>query len=187
VADRDDALDQRVSIALAEFNALRAEIVSHSSAEYAAVGVGLTALAVIVGFVVKEGGDERLLLAIPPLALFINLVQAASNFRNARIATYIQRDLWPYLQGLVGQPTPPSWELWAAKRRRSVARMLVALTVDAAGILLFSIASAIAVVQARHLDTGLGDLGWVCCGLSIALPACLAVISTYSKQPRGGT
>jgi hypothetical protein len=34
----------------------------------AVVGVGLTGLGVIVGFVVKDQGDRRLLLAVPPLA-----------------------------------------------------------------------------------------------------------------------
>ena len=60
--------EKRVDVALAEFNALRAEIVASANAGNALIGVGLTALAVIVGFVVKDEGDERLLLAVPPLA-----------------------------------------------------------------------------------------------------------------------
>jgi hypothetical protein len=53
-------------VAIAEYNALRAEIVSYITAQAALVGLALTAVGVIVGFAVKEGADERILLAIPP-------------------------------------------------------------------------------------------------------------------------
>jgi hypothetical protein len=59
--------DRAVDVGLAEFETLRAEIVNHLSAQAAVVGLGLTGLGVIIGFSVKEGGSERLLLAIPPL------------------------------------------------------------------------------------------------------------------------
>lgn len=73
--------DRVVDVALAEFNALRAEIVGHTTAQYAFVGVALTALGVILGLVIREGGDGRLPLAVPPLTALVSLLHAAISYR----------------------------------------------------------------------------------------------------------
>jgi hypothetical protein len=165
--------DKRAEVALAEFNALRAEILSEASAGAATVGVGLTALAVIVGFVVKDGGDERLLLTIPVLALVVNLLQAAVHHRIIRIGTYIEVDLWPYLQKFGPDDRPPSWEESEARSGSGVIRKAMDLLSDVPAIALFSAAGVAAVIHAGHLDHTFQTVGWVCAGLSIVLPACL--------------
>lgn len=64
------ALDPKraIDVAVAEFNALRAEIVARMTKQAALLGVSLTALGVIAGLAYQDAGDERLLLGIPPLA-----------------------------------------------------------------------------------------------------------------------
>ena len=108
-ADREKAVD----VAIAEFGALRAEIVSHVTAQAALVGLALTAAGVIVGFTVKEGADQRLLLAIPPLTLLVVLLHTAETFRAALIGRYIAVELWGDLEGRVGKLS--SWEAKVAQ------------------------------------------------------------------------
>jgi hypothetical protein len=57
------------------------------------VGVGLTALGVIIGFVVKDHSDKGLLLAIPPLAFGVNVIWAVENRQIGWLGGYIRR-LW---------------------------------------------------------------------------------------------
>jgi hypothetical protein len=67
-----DPSDRRaLDVAIAEFNALRSEILSTATAQAALVGIGITALGIIVGFVVQKGGDRRLLLAVPAVAAVV--------------------------------------------------------------------------------------------------------------------
>jgi hypothetical protein len=97
-----------VDVMVAEFNALRAEIVARTNSQAALVGVGLTALGVIVGFVVKDKANERLLLALPPLAALVNLLWSIENRRVTLIGAYIREALWPRLQRYTG--IDASWE-----------------------------------------------------------------------------
>jgi hypothetical protein len=175
------APEKRVDVALAEFNALRAEILSYTTAQAALIGVGLTALAVIVGFVVKEGGDDRLLLAIPPLALVINLLQAANTYRMATIGRYIQESLWPYLQREVGDEDLPSWEAEVAGRVRKWWMSLVGLVVNAPATLLFFAASVGALVEQGHVDHDLRDVGWVCAVMSLVAPILIAGLMALAR------
>ncbi len=72
--------DKAIDVALAEFQALRNEIISHITTQAAVVGLGLTALGVIFGVVVNNG-EERLLLAVPPIALLVVMLHMAETFR----------------------------------------------------------------------------------------------------------
>jgi hypothetical protein len=67
-------------VALNEFTALRAEIVSRRSTQSAIVGVGLTSIGVVFGVVFKDGGDRSLLLVIPPLALIAGLLHLSETY-----------------------------------------------------------------------------------------------------------
>ena len=179
--------EKRVDVALAEFNALRSELLSYSTAQSALVGVGLTTLAVIVGFVVKEDGDPRLLLAIPPLATVINLLQAANTYRMGTIGKYIQVDLWPYLQRTVkDEQHLPNWEKDVAKRMSTLKTGLPALLVNSTPIILFTAASAVALTEAGHLNHGLRDLGWVLAAGSVLVPLLLAVVPALLRKPPKG-
>ncbi|MCA1671370.1 MAG: hypothetical protein LC799_03930 [Actinobacteria bacterium] len=105
-----------VDVALAEFNALRTEIVSRITTQMTTTSLGLAALGVVVGFVVQGNSNRTLLLAVPLLTLVVNLVSTAHGYYISVIGNYIREKLWPYLQGQVGML--PSWEVEVAARSR---------------------------------------------------------------------
>ncbi len=152
--------DRAVDVAIAEFNALRAEIVSHVTAQAALVGLAITAAGVIVGFTVKEGADQRLLLAIPPLTLLVVLLHTAETFRAALIGRYIAVELWEDLEGRVGKLS--SWEAKVAERREKPLLKLLPeiFLLDFPAMSLFILASGYALVQ---VGSG-GALWWIDCG-----------------------
>lgn len=147
-------------MAIAEFNALRAEIVSHVTAQAALIGLALTAAGVIVGFTVKEGADQRLLLAIPPLTLLVVLLHTAETFRASLIGQYIATELWEELEGQVGRLH--SWEARVAARRDQPLHLMLPeiFLLDFPAMSILILAGAYALVQ-----VGPGDaLWWVDCG-----------------------
>ncbi len=163
-----------MDIALAEFNGLRAEIVSRATAQSATLGLGLTAIGLVFGFAVKNraGGDE--LLAVPPLALFLNLIYSAETFRIISIGEYIRTELWPYLERQAGQL--PSWEQRVAAIRRRKSTVAMALLLDAPAFAIFVGSSVVALVAA-HGDTK-QDLWILDAGLTIlaaVLPAAIGL------------
>jgi hypothetical protein len=131
--------DPAVSVALAEFNALRAEILGHISAGTTVVGLGVTALGIIVGLVAKEGADRRLLLVIPPLSLFVILLLTAENYRTTMLGNYIRDELWPFLEERVG--ALPSWEAKVSDYRGSRNFFAKLVVIDPTAITLFLLAS----------------------------------------------
>jgi hypothetical protein len=166
--------ERGVDVALAEFNALRAEIVSNITAQAALVGLGLTALGVIAGFVAKEGGDERLLLGIPPLAMLVALLHAAWSYRSASIGNYIANTLWPYLETQVGEL--PSWERKARERQLTLPRAIVkGVFIDVPAMALFIAASFFALARLDDHDY----LWWLDCLMTliaIVVPISIALL-----------
>ena len=53
---------------------------------------------------------------------------------------------------------------------------------DTPAVLLFSAAGFIAAYESAHLDHTFGILGWVSAGLSLALPALMAIVSTRTRR-----
>jgi len=100
-----------LTVALAEFSALREEMVSARTAQGAVLGAGLTVVAVVLTVTfnnLDRSGQSRLLAAIPPLSLLITVLNLSQAVRVHRIGAYIRTKLWPYLQGRTGYPH--SWE-----------------------------------------------------------------------------
>jgi hypothetical protein len=180
---RRQETDRSVDVALAEFNTLRAEIVSHLNAQAAVVGLGLTALGVIVGFTVKDGGSERLLLAIPPLTLLVVLLHIAGSWRMALIGNYIWTELWPYLAKRVGDKSLPSWEGKVARRQQPLKAILIAVIIDFPAGAIFICASIGALLSiGDHEIFWLG--GWLAVGFAIAVPAIVGLL--VRKKSRDG-
>lgn len=151
--------DRAVDVALAEFNALRAEIVSRFTAQAALVGLGLTTLGVIIGFTVEKNADKDLLLAVPPLTLLVVLLHTAETYRSTQIGTYIGEELWPYLKGQVGELR--SWEARVAKRRRGLGVVPEIFFINSPAMIIFILAGIYALIE---VEPG-GWLWWVDCGV----------------------
>lgn len=180
---RQRSADRSVDVALAEFNTLRAEIVSHLNAQAAVVGLGLTALGVIVGFTVKDGGSERLLLAIPPLTLLVVLLYTAGSWRMALIGNYIWTELWPYLTKRVGDESLPSWEGKVAKRQQPLKAIPIAVIIDFPAGAIFIGAGIVALLSIGDREIlWLG--GWLAVGFAIAVPVVVGLL--VRKKSRDG-
>jgi hypothetical protein len=162
-----DQPDQGVEVALAEFNALRAEMLGHMTAQAALIGMGLTALGFVFGFAIKDGGDRKLLLVVPLLAAFVSLLQAGRYYQITVIATYIRERLWPYLQRRVGEELP-SWEMHIAMHRSDRRNFMLSHLIDTPAIALFVAASVFALfLVPDDTDPMLRGAGWALTLLSV--------------------
>lgn len=169
--------EKAIDVAIAEFNALRTEIVSYISTQAALVGLALTAGGLIVGFTVKEHVDQRLLLAIPLLTLLVVSLHTAASFRSALIGRYIDNVLWANLKKHVGEI--PSWEAEVAKRRqRTIWKMLPEIFfLDFPAMTIFIVGSFYSMVR-----VGPGEfLWWVDC---VALALAIVVPAAFSLRIR---
>lgn len=128
--------DPGLKAAFAEFDALRQEIVGIRTAQGAIVGLGLTAVGLLLTFGLTEDGDSRLLLAVPPLALIISVLHLAEHWRLHRIGDYIRLKLWPYIAAVTGYPH--SWEDEHSRWVTGFPSIAAALLFDGAPPLLFA-------------------------------------------------
>lgn len=172
-----------LDVELAEFNALRAESVAQQTAQATLVGVGLTALGVVFGFAVKEGGDTRLLLAVPPLAAIISLIHASVTFRIIRIGDYIRDELWPAMQGQVGPI--PSWQAYLVARRQGRNTIVQGLLNDGPGMALLAAASVAAVAAVDNVAFLLRLGGVLCTAVTFIAPFLPRRVSQFAIAQKG--
>lgn len=157
-----------LDVELAEFNALRAESVAQQTAQAALVGVGLTALGVVFGLAIKQGGDSHVLLAVPPLAAIISLIHASVTFRIIRIGDYIRDELWPAIQSQVG--SIPSWQAYLVARRQGRNTIVQGLLNDGPGMVLMAVASVVAVAAVDNVALLLRLGGVLCTAVTFIAP-----------------
>ncbi|MFD2793463.1 hypothetical protein ACFS27_07860 [Promicromonospora vindobonensis] len=104
----EDASRAALDVTLAEFNALRAEIVARVSGQTASIGIGVTALGAFFSF-----GDAAATTFIPVAAMCMSLLSVANWYWILFLGMYIRRDVWPRLQVLGEQTDSPGWERFA--------------------------------------------------------------------------
>lgn len=116
----EDAPDREV--ALAEFNALRAEIISRITTQAALMTLVVTAIGLVAGFVIKAGdgkgpGDVRLLLILPFLVAGAGIYSSNQDHGIRLAGAYIRDVLWPAMAPPQGSFL--SWERVMSDFRRS--------------------------------------------------------------------
>jgi hypothetical protein len=131
---RAEPSDKSLTVALAEFNALRALIASRFQIQSAALFGALTAIGVIAGLAIKNSADHELVLLIPLLSSGASVLYTEQSRRIGITGAYIRLCLWPYLAA--GDENLPSWEKWWLDHGG-----LMATVGDAPGALLFLAAS----------------------------------------------
>jgi hypothetical protein len=109
-----DAARRRVDVAIAEFTALRAEMLDRRGSQKNLAGLALAAFAALFTFSLGRDGDERVLLLVPPLGLVLCILHLTESFHIYRLNQYIRRKLWPELQQETGYPI--SWQSGFPKR-----------------------------------------------------------------------
>ena len=173
-----DSTDRSViDIALAEFNALRAEIITHQNIQAALIGVGLTAIGVLIGVALKDGGSgsSELLLAVPPISVAIVLLRTAYNIHVVALGNYIGSELLPFLKGRVCVDALPSWENRASGHRNAASTLFLAVFVYGAGTGMFCAGSVVSMLLVTTSNTALIVMGWACTVATAAVPAILFI------------
>lgn len=173
--------ESAVEIALAEFNALRTEIISHITAQTTVIGLGITALGIIVGFVAKEGADDHLLLVVPPLSMFVILLHTAEHYRMRMLGDYIRTRLWPFLEERAGPI--PSWEGRVARYRSSQGAFAKAIAFDSPAIILFLAASVAALGWVWDYEDNFWRAGWLMTVIALVTPVAVALRSDSGIRP----
>lgn len=98
----------KLTAAMAEFEALRAEILSIRQVKRNILSVALAAYAAIFSFALGKGGDPSLLLVVPPLGLVLCWFELSETIQIDRIAEYIRDQVWPEIGELTDYRH--SWE-----------------------------------------------------------------------------
>ncbi len=88
--------DPGVQLALAEYDALRAEILNARSTQGTLVGAGVAAVGLVFAFSAQVSQRDYL-LAVPPLAFVVSMLHLAESRRIHRLGDYIRLTVWPYL------------------------------------------------------------------------------------------
>ena len=93
----DEPLSEHgLEVALAEFGALRDEILSIRSLQKNMIGIALTAYAAVFT-VYADRQDERLLWVLPPIGLVLCLIQMGEAFQMTVVSVYLEKHVWPRL------------------------------------------------------------------------------------------
>jgi hypothetical protein len=98
-----------LTAALAEFNALRQEIMQHIGAQDRLVQLNLTALATIAGLTIAQKATVALLLVVPFLSAALGFAWLHHLRQVALIGRYIHKELWPFI-AKSEHVRLPSWE-----------------------------------------------------------------------------
>jgi hypothetical protein len=101
--------DRTVDVALAEYNALRAELLGHTTSQNTVLGLGLTAIGVVLGLGINAPGQRAILVVVPVVAGIVILVYWGLAYRIVVIGNYIEKILWPGLPASVTD-VGRSWE-----------------------------------------------------------------------------
>ena len=179
-----DARKQRIDIALAEFSALRAEILAHTNVQASLIALVVTAIGIVAGFVIKDDGDPSLLLILPFLVSAAGIHSSEQGRAIALIGSYIRDELWPYLEAQLGSSDlPPSWETLVSdlrscsKHRRRRVFLTYVLLSGVPGFLVFGLGSLVPLIVLPVVD-GLDEtIYWWVWALGILLTLVYGVLA----------
>lgn len=106
----NDPRDRQLEASLAEFQALRAELVQRLQSQQALYGLCILAIAALLGAALAgKPSHPTILLCIPFVASAVGLAYADQTRRIFHIADYIKKQLWPRIDGFSGG-LGKSWE-----------------------------------------------------------------------------
>ena len=183
-AGKVDPGGRALQVALAEFNALRAEIAARTTTQGSLITLVVTAIGIVAGLVVKDDGDPRLLLILPFLVAAAGIHSSEQDRAIALLGTYIRDELWPHLGGLVDDESIPSWENVVSdfrnsgKHRKAKILWSSRLLSGVPGVLIFGFGSVVPLVVLPFVEGALDQaIYWVVWGLGVALTVMYAVLA----------
>ncbi|MGC3859399.1 hypothetical protein ACPSM1_04315 [Micromonospora chersina] len=168
-------VDNRTNLLVAEYNAIRAVMAQKSAASHALVGAYLTVVAVILGFVVANRADPRLLLAVPVLAAISGITILRRRRDREAANTYIRDVLRPVAVECCGDDRVFRWDDFYARQKNSRS-----LLYEFGLQLVFPLSGAVCLFVTLPLLGSVGEwLAWLT-GLSFLV----ALVSAYVHQNR---
>jgi hypothetical protein len=148
-----------VEVALAEYGALRAEILAVEQFEQRAFAGALTVLAAVGSFALARGGRLELLMVLPMALSGLGLLQMHCIQQIAQLGDYIRDHLWTRFPADASAECP-SWEhfIETSRRRRRLEYLVDGLLARA---LIFGLPSIVSIVITGHQwNTKLAPLWW---------------------------
>ncbi|MEV6695226.1 hypothetical protein AB0M35_27510 [Micromonospora sp. NPDC051196] len=157
-----------VEVALAEFSALRSEIDNLANAHRAMIGLNITVVVAISGFILAEKARPQLLLVIPLASGAIGLVYQWYVLHAKHIGDYINDSLRPLLIDHTQDERVLAWE--QRLRTKVYARRGSGLAGQLAYLLLFpTVPVASLAIALLYLDSGWHWAAWLAgAALSVA-------------------
>ncbi|NES26469.1 hypothetical protein GCE86_28635 [Micromonospora terminaliae] len=168
-------VDNRTNLLVAEYNAIRAVMAQKSAASHALVGAYLTVVAVILGFVVANRADPRLLLAVPVLAAISGITILRRRRDREAANTYIREVLRPVAVECSGDDRVFRWDDFYAQQRG--ARSLL---YEFGLQLVFPLSGFVGLFVTLPLLGSVGDWSAWLTGLAFLV----ALLSAYVRQNR---
>ncbi|MFE7506759.1 hypothetical protein [Promicromonospora sp. NPDC057488] len=159
-----------LDVTLAEFNALRSEIVARVSGQTASVGIGVTALGAFFTF-----GSSTAATFIPVAAMCMSLLTAVNWYWIQFIGMYIRKHVWPRLQQLGEQTESPGWERFSASLAFKPKFLPFGAMFDYAAPATFLTFAVLSIIQTPPTNVALWVLDILCVILIPAAPVWMAV------------
>jgi hypothetical protein len=97
---------EKIQILLDEFKALREEISRRSKDQLSLIQMNITAIGVILGFVISSVKDSRVLLIIPLVSSVLGIIYLDNAEAIQHIGRFIQRQIKPAMFAIVRQELP---------------------------------------------------------------------------------
>ncbi|MFF4894627.1 hypothetical protein [Micromonospora chersina] len=167
--------DNRTNLLVAEYNAIRAVMAQKSAASHTLVGAYLTVVAVILGFVVANRADPRLLLAVPVLAAISGITILRRRRDREAANTYIRDVLRPVAVECSADDRVFRWDDFYARQKDSRS-----LLYEFGLQLVFPLSGAVCLFVTLPLLGSVGEwLAWL-----TGLGFLIALVSAYVHQNR---
>ena len=173
----------KLAAPMAEFEALRAEMLSIRQVKRNVLSIALAAYAALFSVALGNEGDSSLLLVVPPLGLVLCLFELSETIQIARLGTYIREQVWPEVQAITGYSH--SWET-RHDGLGPLGKGGLAMLLDGAFPVMLFGASTAAIVTTAELSGAAIAFAWTCAALTLAAPLSYGgfFIVTYNRKHR---
>ncbi len=149
--------DNRTNLLIAEYAAIRALVAQKAAASHALVGAYLTVVAVVLGLVLANGADSRLLLVLPVLSAVSGVTILRRRRDREAANAYVLEVLKPIAAECAGDERMFTWEEHYA-RHRAGRSLLYELGLQ----LIFPLSGlACLIVTFPHLESATDWLTWI--------------------------
>lgn len=170
-------------VLLAEFKALRDEMLAIRQIQTAVYTAALTILAAVGSVALaKKGGRVEILLVLPYVLSGLGLVTVQCTTGVSNIGDYVRKDLWPELLKYA-ERSEPSWEIFAKRRRP----WFVLIPTGLVPLLILVVPSIASIVITRdQIHTDLWPLWWGAVAAVVLSVLASIALPLGSKLKAGG-